>query len=71
MTMTYEDCLDFDPGNGDCTGEVVERPSMSPTGIWYPRCEGHYAKRLDTQRGIVSRYGGQMFYDGPERDEDW
>lgn len=63
--LTYEDCLNFDPCNGDCVGPVEYRPAMSPTAKWFPRCERHFEERCETQRGVVRRYGGQMFYDGP------
>lgn len=57
--VEVEPCLD---GPVDCDGEVEYRPAMSPTGKWFPRCDKHFAERLDRQRDIVSRYGGSIFY---------
>ena len=48
--------------NNECRGEVEPRPAMSPTGRWFPRCEGHFEKRLEEQERIVRTYGGRMFY---------
>ncbi len=68
-TLLATDCLDAHGDDvSECNGAVDYRPAMSPTGKWFPRCEKHYEARYETQRGIVSRYGGQMFYDGPEDD---
>lgn len=54
------ECLDNH--QGDCGGEVEYRPAMSPTGKWFPRCDAHFAARLETQERIVRDYGGRMFY---------
>jgi hypothetical protein len=48
-------CLDAWQGE-ECDGPVERRPAMSPTGVWHPRCERHFAIRLDRQRGIEERY---------------
>jgi hypothetical protein len=53
-------CLDSYQGN--CRGPVEYRPSMSPTGIPYPRCAAHFDARWKTQRRIVRSYGGSMTY---------
>lgn len=60
-------CLD-DAEGFSCEGEAVHRPAMSSTGVEFVRCDKHFAERQDIQRGIVSRYGGKMYYDGPEED---
>ena len=48
-------CLDsceFD----SCEGDVQYRMALSPSGKHFPRCDKHWAERLDTQRGIDARY---------------
>lgn len=64
-TLNYEDCLDFDPCNGDCAGAVEYRMAMSPTGISYPRCDLHMEQRWETQQRISRDYGVPLTYDGP------
>ena len=46
----------IDPGlecledhTGDCEGDVELRPSLTGTGTPIARCDGHWAKRLDTE----------------------
>lgn len=53
-TLTYTDCLDH--GNGECTGAVEYRMSLSGTGTPIARCDGHWAKRLDEQERINRDY---------------
>ena len=47
------ECLD---GPVMCEGPVELRYPLSPTGRWFPRCDKHWADRLDVQEGINSRY---------------
>lgn len=42
--------------DGDCEGEVEYRFALSATGVSYPRCDKHWAERLEVQRGIEERY---------------
>ena len=46
-------CLD---GPEDCAGEVEYRMPLSGTGQSFPRCEKHWAERLDRQAEIDRRY---------------
>jgi hypothetical protein len=54
-TYDHEECLDARPGE-ECEGAVEFRMALSGTGRSFPRCEKHWAKRLETQRGINERY---------------
>jgi hypothetical protein len=49
------ECLD-DYGEGTCEGNVEYRMPLSGTGKSFPRCDGHWDKRLDAQEGINQRY---------------
>ena len=49
------ECLDHQ--QGDCKGAVEYRFALSGTGRSFPRCDGHWAARLDYQDGINQRYG--------------
>jgi hypothetical protein len=49
------ECLD-DPGGGGCHGPIAYRMALSGTGRSFPRCDGHWADRLDEQERIASRY---------------
>lgn len=52
-----EKCLD-DYGDGTCSGAVEFRMPLSGTGRSFPRCDGHWEARLETQATINQRYGG-------------
>lgn len=55
MTMTDElECLDGPEG---CSGEVEYRMSLSPSGRSFPRCDGHWSKRLDEDERQTERLG--------------
>lgn len=45
----------------ECEGAVEYRFSLSPTGISYPRCDKHWAERLDIQEDISQRYPDSSF----------
>lgn len=45
MSRDYGDCLDSDEGG--CQGEMFERPSLSGSGMAFPRCDFHYDRYLD------------------------
>lgn len=66
--MTLE-CID-EMYDDECRGMVELRIPMSPSGISYPRCHKHYMARVAVQEQIVGRYGGKMYYDGPEPEDD-
>lgn len=51
-------CLNYGP---DCDGEVEFRMPLSGTGRSFPRCEKHWADRLEVQRGIDERYPDSPF----------
>lgn len=44
-------CLD-DHGDGTCVGPVEYRMPLSATGRSYPRCDGHWDKRLAEQEEL-------------------
>lgn len=56
------ECLDalmdevMDDPRGGCEGTVEYRMPLSATGRSFPRCEKHWAERLDKQREIDKRY---------------
>lgn len=49
------ECLD--QRDGECAGPVEYRYALSGTGRSFPRCDRHWAKRLDVQEGLNRRYG--------------
>lgn len=60
MTTQQDDpenptCLDDGDPEG-CEGKVEYRLPLTDTGIPYPRCDKHWAARLDIQAGINERY---------------
>lgn len=48
-------CLN-DNGDGECKGAVEYRMPLSGTGRSFPRCDKHWAERLDEQERINERY---------------
>lgn len=56
--MTEElTCLDrHDQENNPCSGAVEYRMPLSGTGRSFPRCDGHWDKRLRKQEEITRRY---------------
>jgi hypothetical protein len=48
------ECLD--EGDGACGGALECRYPLSRTGRSFPRCDVHWAKRLDRQADIDRRY---------------
>lgn len=48
-------CLDAPLGEM-CEGPVEYRFPLSGTGKSFPRCDKHWEKRLEVQRGIDERY---------------
>lgn len=63
-------CLDGPEG---CEGTVEYRMALSATGRSFPRCEKHWAKRVEVQEGITERY--PMFapsdFDPMDAGESW
>ena len=49
-TLTTEDCLDYRPGMGECSGAVEYRMALTATGKSFPRCDQHWDERLEAQR---------------------
>jgi hypothetical protein len=66
-------CLNAGP---DCAGPVEYRMPLSGTGCAFPRCDHHWAKRLDEQERITRKYpelpprGFDPTYAGERWDED-
>jgi hypothetical protein len=50
------ECLDGAGAGQDCAGPVECRHPLSGTGRSFPRCEMHWARRLDRQGEIDRRY---------------
>jgi hypothetical protein len=46
-------CLNSGP---DCAGPVEYRMALSSTGVAHPRCEAHWARRLEVEQGLQERY---------------
>ena len=53
MTPTILDCLD---GPDGCDGPVEWRHPLTTTGASFPRCERHWAERLERQERISVDY---------------
>ncbi len=50
-------CLDrHDQDRSPCTGATEYRYPLSGTGRPFPRCDGHWEKRLELQEQINERY---------------
>lgn len=47
------ECLDGPQG---CEGPVEYRYALSATGVSYPRCDRHWAERVEEQERITARY---------------
>ena len=47
------ECIESGP---ECKGATEYRMALSGTGRSFPRCDGHWSKRLDAQDGINRRY---------------
>lgn len=68
-------CLDNWAGD-PCEGEVEYRMPLSGTGKSFPRCDKHWAKRLDREQELRERYPEQPpadfdpLYAGESWDED-
>lgn len=43
-------------GPEDCSGAIEYRMPLSGTGKSFPRCDGHWEQRLETEEGIRQRY---------------
>ncbi len=56
MTDTVEtpECLNRHDGN--CSGNVEYRESLSGTGTPIPRCDGHWSERLELQDRLRRDY---------------
>jgi len=55
------ECLDdYGDAEDPCEGAVQYRMALSGTGQSFPRCERHWAKRVEVQDGINRRYPSQQ-----------
>jgi hypothetical protein len=59
MTTSEAECMNRHEGG--CSGPVEYRMPLSGTGRSFPRCDGHWAERLDVQEGIDRRYPDSPF----------
>lgn len=50
------DQLECLSGPEGCSGPVEYRMALSATGISYPRCEGHWTERLETDERLRRDY---------------
>jgi hypothetical protein len=73
--MTTTDLTCMDDRLGDCDGGVEYRMALSATGRAFPRCDKHWADRLDVQQGINERYPDSPFppsdFDPSYAGESW
>lgn len=49
-------CLEYNPDDPDCDGEVHYRMALSVTGRSFPRCEKHWQIRLDFEQETNRKY---------------
>lgn len=72
--LPVDECLNYDPAT--CKGPVEYRPSLSPSGKSFPRCDYHWGERLKEQDRINATYPQQApsdfdpGYAGETWDED-
>lgn len=68
-----ENCIDN--YEDDCAGSVEYRFPLSATGRSFPRCDRHWAERLDAQEQINRRYPDSPFapsdFDPAYAGESW
>jgi hypothetical protein len=50
------DELECMSGPEGCEGPVAYRMALSATGVSYPRCEGHWHQRLETEQRLRQDY---------------
>ena len=74
--MSQPKCLD-DYGDGDCQGPVEYRYPLSSSNRAFPRCDYHWALRVEAQQRIDERYPHNApsdfdpSYAGERWDEDY
>jgi hypothetical protein len=51
--MPNEECIDGPEG---CEGPTENRTPLSASGVSFPRCEGHWEKRLDKEQRLRQDY---------------
>lgn len=72
-----DDLKCLDAPEGGCKGVIEYRYPLSATGRSFPRCDSHWEKRLEVQRGIERRYPQHApadfdpAYAGESWDEDY
>lgn len=83
MILTADDCIDYTTdtyGPDACNGSVEYRHSLTGTGVPIPRCDKHWAARLDKQDEINRRYAPHSdvppsdfdpYYAGERWDDDY
>lgn len=56
--LTADECIEYDDVTDGltCAGSVYLRESLSGTGTPIPRCEGHWADRLDREEELRRDY---------------
>lgn len=50
------ECLDMGNPDDECKGKVEYRMALSATGVSFPRCDHHWAQRLDLQEETNRKY---------------
>lgn len=50
------ECIESGMDGSGCQGPVAVREALSGTGRRFPRCEGHWQRRLARQQQIEDRY---------------
>lgn len=55
--MDELECIDgYGPDDSSCSGPIEYRMALSGTGQSYPRCDGHWERRVDREQEIRQRY---------------
>lgn len=53
FALPADECINF---GVECSGDVEYRMPLSGSGKSFPRCEGHWSERLDTEERLRSDY---------------
>jgi hypothetical protein len=56
MNLTHEDCLEHNPDEPTCKGEVEYHSTDPGRAAAFPRCEHHWTQRLDRRENSMEMY---------------
>ena len=54
--LAVSECVEFGETGQGCEGRVYRREALSGSGTRFPRCEAHWAGRLEREAVIRQRY---------------